>query len=142
MSQRINYHSPATITYTSLTVTRAHATIWISMSVIAMSFGLWAGNTYNRTAGTKFTSDELVIMCIAMNTGPFVGPVMKGRLSEEFYTYLAAIAVPVFLIGWLPYALWRRSVHAAVRGIALAINIVAALVWFGAAMVSLGFFLH
>lgn len=124
-----------------------HLGLWVAPAAVAGVISLRACLRYNEVAGTDKSPTHIAVITVAVLAGPLVGPVANPHHSSPFKippTVIAATLVflAVQCLALAPFVLVKRTVSATVLAAAWLGFIAAAGAWFGAALVSLGFYLN
>lgn len=130
----------------TLRLTWWHLGLWLALAVVAGVISLQACLRYNEVAGTDKSPAHIVAITVAVLAGPLVGPVANPHHSAPFKVPpIVLVATLVLLavqgLALAPFLVVKRAVSTKLLVAAWAGFIVAASAWFGAALVSLGFFL-
>lgn len=130
----------------TLRLTWWHLGLWLALAVVAGVISLRACLRYNDVAGTDKSSAHIAVIAAAVLAGPLVGPVANPHHSNPFHIPLKLVVITLALAGvqglaLAPFLVVKRAVSTALFGAAWAGFIAASVLWFGAAMVSLGFYL-
>lgn len=130
----------------TLRLTWWHLGLWLGLAVVAGVISLQACLRYNELAGTDKSPAHIVAITVAVLAGPLVGPVANPHPAELFKippTVLVATLVLLIVQGMAltPFVVVKRSVPTALFVAAWVAFITASSIWFGAALVSLGYFL-
>lgn len=115
--------------------------VWLPLSLLAMVFGVYGCNQYNRVAGTDLTRPEIAFIAVSMNTGPFVGPLQGRNAFNDCYGRLIPIAVGALLVAWVSTLLVRRPLHRAWRFMFVLLHVAVGVLWYLAAAASLAYHL-
>ncbi len=134
--------SPGTI----LRLTWWHLGLWLGLAVVAGGISLWACLRYNEVAGTDKSPAHIAAITVGVVAGPLVGPVANPHPSNPFKIPPTVIAAALGLLAiqflaLAPFLLVKRAVSTTVLAVTWLGFIAAAGAWFGAALVSLGFYL-
>ncbi len=129
----------------TLRLTWWHLGLWLGLAVVAGGLSLQACLRYNDVAGTDKTPAHIAVIAAAVLAGPLVGPVANPDASP-FKLPPKVIAATLGLLvvqglALLPFLVVKRAVSTPAFVVAWAGFILAAGIWFGAALVSLGIFL-
>ena len=128
--------------YSTLRPLRALGFVWLPAGVLAMAVTLRGCWQYNSIAGTDLTRTHIAGVVASVHLGPFLGPLQSSSgFHEDFYRALVPIPVATLIAGWLPFVVVRRPVRWGWAVIAWTLCAAAAAVWYGAALLSLAFWL-
>lgn len=130
----------------TLRLTWVHLGLWLSLAAVAGVISLRTCLRYNEVAGTDKSPAHIAAITVGVLAGPLVGPVANPHPSNPLRVPPTIIAATGLLLGTqllalAPFVLVKRAVSTAVFAAAWAGFIVVACLWFGAALVSLGFHL-
>jgi hypothetical protein len=121
-----------------------HLVVWLVLGTGAAVLAARACVQYNEVAGTDKTPKEIAIISAAVFTGPMVGPVTNPAAGEEWNQSALRWTIGLLIIVLLslcPFLFLRRPVHRAVAVISWIGFVGASVLWFFAALVSMGMFL-
>lgn len=115
---------------------------WAAASLLAMLLALMGCLNYNEVAGTDMTAGQIAQAVLGMNLGPFIGPVLASSgFGESFYRYLVPLPTGLLLLAGILLLFLGRRPRPAVQVALWLVHILAALVWFASALLSLAFYL-
>jgi hypothetical protein len=116
--------------------------VWLPVGLLAMVLALAGCRRYNYVAGTDLNRVQIAAVVLSVHVGPFAGPIHStGGFRESFYRWLLPIPSVAMVAGWLPFVLVRRPVKWAWAAAAWCGNVAGAVAWYGAALLSLAFWL-
>lgn len=113
---------------------------WGPVGLLAMLAGWGACVSYNRIAGTDLTGGETAGIVLGMHSGPLVA-VLQGRSYSGFIARNVPLPLGLLVTVWLVTLLIRRPLTLGWRVAAWGAHLVAALMWYAAALLSLAYHL-
>lgn len=121
----------------------AHLALWLGLGAVVMAMAFTACWTYNHSDGRAGTTraippGQIARTTLGVHLGPFAGYAYRADYWDT-YARLARVPAPLLVAGWLPFLLTRRPVRPRTWVAAWLLNVVAALVWYGSAVLSLAF---
>jgi hypothetical protein len=119
-----------------------HAAVWLVLSTAATGMAANGCLRYNEIAGTDKSSAHIARICAAMLAGPLVGPVANPGAGEAPQARRwAAVLFAAWCLAAGPFLVVRRTVAWPVAAVCWAAYMAASVLWFFAALISLGVFL-
>lgn len=126
---------------TTIKLSSWHIGLWIVLTVVAAGLAQYSCIRYNDFAGTDKTPGHVAIISVAVLSGPVVGPIANPYAGSDFtksavkWTLLLLCGV---LVSLCPFVFIKRPVSMVVSGLSWAGFVAMSVVWFVAAIVSLG----
>jgi len=120
-----------------------HLGLWLGLAACAAAMSVSVCLRYNQVAGTDKTPGHIARIAVAVMAGPMVGPVANPG-STGFRRQTVGLTVglaSVLLVSLSPFVLRKAPVSKPVFAVAWAGFLLASVVWFLGAIVSLGVYL-
>lgn len=120
-----------------------HLGLWLGLAACAAGVAVSACLRYNEVAGTDKTPAHIACIAVAVMAGPMVGPVANpGSTGFRPQTLgLTAGLASVLLVSLSPFVLRKAPVSKPIFAVAWAGFLLASVIWFFGALVSLGVYL-
>jgi hypothetical protein len=120
-----------------------HLGIWLGLAACAAAMSVSVCLSYNEVAGTDKTPGHIACIAVAVMAGPMVGPVANpGSTGFRSQTVgLTVVLGGVLLVSLSPFVFRKAPVSKPVFAVVWAGFVLASVVWFFGAIVSLGAYL-
>jgi len=126
----------------TLRLTWWHLGLWLSLALVAGGIAVRACLRYNEVAGTDKSPVHIAVIAAAVLAGPLVGSVANPDGGGHGGTILITALLAAGVFGALaPFTFVKRPVSRLAFGFARAGFVLVSVVWFLAALISLGIYL-